>query len=130
MRLVVGYTVFLPSPHDTFPAEWSVLAGDHGALAFAMVIVVVEDDPVVRFLELMSQGAVRKQCSVMAGVSLSVEDRQPGFFLRIESVRRDFLQPAGPGGFEIFSIHVQQFIDGRFMGCVRPGCLSRLPNSS
>ena len=55
-RLVVACTVFLSSPYDSFPAEWGLVAGDHGALAFAVVIIVVEEDPVLRFLQSMGQG--------------------------------------------------------------------------
>ena len=57
-RLVVGSTVFLSSPYDSLSAEWGLVAGDHGALAFARVIVVVEEDPVLRFLQAMGQRRV------------------------------------------------------------------------
>ena len=101
MRLVVACTVFLPPPYDSLPAEWSLVAGDHGALAFAVVVIIVEDDPIARFLESMGQGAVREQGGIMTGASLCMEDRQPGFVLWIEAVRRNALQSAGLDAFAI-----------------------------
>src|SRR5574341_1372840 len=63
-RSVVVSTVFLPPPYDSLPAEWGLAASDHRALTFVVVIVVIKENPVPRFLDLMGQGAVREQCGI------------------------------------------------------------------
>ncbi len=105
------------------------MTGDDGALMFAVaLVVVVENDPIMGFLELMSQRSVREHGSIVSSSSLGVEDRQPGFPFGIEAMRGDPPQRAGLHGFPIFPIYVEEFFDGRFGGSRKTAWLGLCPD--
>ena len=80
----------LSSAHNTTISKRASRLGDNGALGFAVIIVMeVDDDPIPYASQFMgARGIGMKRCEVPT-VACRVEDRKPGFRLRIKSLGRD-----------------------------------------
>ena len=72
-----------------------------------VVIVTIDDHPVVRRTEFMSPSRVGKQGRVMASATLRMEHRQPRFARGIETPRRNVWQPVLCSQSAIFPVNVQ-----------------------
>jgi hypothetical protein len=100
-----GTFLFTP-PHDTMPAKASILGGNHRPSAM-VVIVTIDDHPVVRRTEFVSPRRVGKQGRVMPSATLRMEHRQPRLTRGIETPRRNARQPALRSQAAILPVNVQ-----------------------
>ena len=78
---------------DAASGKRARVLGHNGVLAFGLLVIVeIDDDPIVGALELVSARGVREQCGEMPSGAVRMHDRQPLLPCRIESTRSDFSQ--------------------------------------
>jgi len=85
--------------------------GYHGGLALTTTIVLVDDDPILRFSELMRTSRVGVERRIVPTSPVGVKNGKPSSPFGIEAARRD--EPKTPclRFFPVLPIHIQKLFD-------------------
>src|SRR5690554_3585009 len=105
LLLVITACLGLPAAHHPLPLQWSADFGDHRRLALLPVpFPVVNHNPVLSFLQLMSLGGVGKQGREFPALPPDVVHGQPGFFVRVEASGSNFAEFIGSRFLPVFTV--------------------------
>ena len=118
----------LAAPYYTLAAQRPVRLGYDGSLAFSMIVIVkVDDDPILRAAELMRPRRVRKQGREMPTGAARVQYRQPSLVCWVEAPRGNDRQAVCGCRLTVLAIDVEQYVHARFASGLWAACGADAP---